>query len=120
MPSVTTMFNWLRSQPQFLEQYTISKAEQADAMAEEMIDIADDSTNDWMERLDKDGQPAGYVLNGDHVQRSRLRIETRKWLASKLKPKKWGEKVDVTVHVDPLGELLKHVGNNESGLDPKK
>ena len=57
-----------------------------------MLDIADDACNDWMERLGEDGQPIGYQLNGDHIQRSRLRIETRKWLATKLQPKKYGDR----------------------------
>jgi hypothetical protein len=78
MPCVATVFNWLRIHPEFLEQYTRAKEEQADALAEDMLDIADDGTNDWMERTDKEGQPLGWQINGEHVQRSRLRIETRK------------------------------------------
>lgn len=106
MPCTATVFNWLRTKPGFLEQYTRAKEESADALSDEMLDIADDSTNDWMERLDKDGQGIGYQVNGDHVQRSRLRIETRKWLASKLKPKKYGDKVDLT-HSGPNGGPIK-------------
>lgn len=93
MPSVPTVFKWIRDFPAFLKQYEVAKAESADAMVDEMLDIADDGTNDWMERLGEDGQPIGYVLNGEHVQRSRLRLDARKWIASKLKPKKYGEKV---------------------------
>lgn len=87
MPSTATMFNWLRLHEEFLEQYEISKAECADMYAEEIVEIADDSANDYTE--DKDGKK----LNTEHVQRSRLRIDSRKWVASKLKPKKYGEKV---------------------------
>jgi hypothetical protein len=47
-----------------------------------------------MERLDDDGKPIGWQLNGEHLQRSRLRVDTRKWIASKLKPKKYGDKVE--------------------------
>jgi hypothetical protein len=64
-------------------------------MAEEMLEIADDAKNDWMERQDDEGGNIGWRLNGDHVQRSRLRIDTRKWLASKLKPKKYGDKLEL-------------------------
>lgn len=95
MPSCTTVFNWLRKHPDFVEQYEKAKAEQADALAEELLDIADDGSNDWMEKTGKDGESVGWSLNGEHVQRSRLRIDTRKWIASKLKPKKYGDKVDV-------------------------
>ena len=92
MPCVKTVFNWLRKYPEFLQQYARAKEECADAFAEDILDIADDGTNDWMERKNQDGEVIGWALNGEHVQRSRLRIDTRKWIASKLKPKKYGEK----------------------------
>ncbi len=47
-------------------------------------------------RLDKDGQAAGWQLNGEHVQRSRLRVDTRKWILSKLAPKRYGDKLQHT------------------------
>jgi hypothetical protein len=105
MPAVATIFNWFRRYPDFLEQYTRAKEEQADAMAEEMLDIADDANNDWMERRNTEGENIGWQINGEHVQRSRLRIETRKWLASKLKAKKYGDKVEQTVKGDPNAPL---------------
>jgi hypothetical protein len=61
------------------------------ALAEETLDIADDGRNDWMERNDPKNQ--GYEFNGEHVQRSRLRVDARKWFAAKVAPKKYGEKV---------------------------
>jgi hypothetical protein len=91
MPCLTTIFNWLRTKPDFLAQYARAKEESADSLADEMLDIADDARNDWMEREGKDER--GWVVNGEHIQRSRVRIDTRKWLASKLKPKKYGDKV---------------------------
>lgn len=91
MPDKTTVFKWLRTYPEFLNQYTRAKDESADALVEESLDIADDAANDWMARNDPENP--GWVINGEHIQRSRLRIETRKWMASKLKPKKYGEKV---------------------------
>lgn len=95
MPSVATIFNWFRTQPQFLEQYTRAKQESADAMAEDILDIADDGTNDWMIAHRKDDSEA-WQLNGEHIQRSRLRIDTRKFLMAKMKPKVYGEKLDLT------------------------
>lgn len=94
MPCKATVFMWLRTDEDFLDQYTRAKQESADALTDEMLDIADDASNDWMLINDKDNE--GYRINGDHIQRSRLRIETRKWLASKLKPKKYGDKIDIT------------------------
>jgi len=69
-----------------------------------MLDIADDGRNDWMERHGK--EDAGWQANGENIQRSRVRIDTRKWLASKLKPKKYGDKVDLT-HGGPDGGPIK-------------
>jgi hypothetical protein len=93
MPVVQTLFNWMRVHPEFLEQYTRAKEESADALIEESLDIADDGTNDWMVKHGADGAAIGWQLNGEHVQRSKLRIDTRKWMASKLKPKRYGDKV---------------------------
>lgn len=92
MPCKATIFSWLRTNEAFLDQYTRAKQESADALTDEMLDIADDSTNDYMMKKGEDG--AEYeALNPEHIQRSRLRIETRKWLSSKLKPKKYGDKI---------------------------
>lgn len=93
MPSKQTVFSWMRLHPAFLDQYARAKEESADALSDEMLDIADDGRNDWMKR-NAEGD-AGWVANGENVQRSRVRIDTRKWLASKLKPKKYGEKLAV-------------------------
>lgn len=95
LPEYWTIKKWLASDDELATQYARAKEDQAEHMAEEMLDIADNAKNDWMERLDKDEQGVGWQLNGDHVQRSRLRIEARKWLMGKLKPKKYGEKLDV-------------------------
>lgn len=96
MPAASTLFLWMQKHPEFLEQYTRAKEESADALVEEMLDIADDAANDWMERHDRDGNNIGWQANGDHINRSRLRVDTRKWIASRLKPKKYGDKVALT------------------------
>lgn len=93
MPCKTTVFNWINKYPEFLNQYTRAKQESADALTDEMLDIADNASNDWMATNAGETEKEIFSLNGEHVQRSRLRIETRKWLASKLKPKKYGERV---------------------------
>jgi hypothetical protein len=121
MPSVATVFNWLRIYPEFLEQYTRAKVESADAMADDVIDIADDGTNDWMVKYNKDGEEY-WQLNGEHVQRSRLRIETRKWLMAKMKPKKYGDKLDMTTNgkdlpTPILGGIAKSVSANDSNQE---
>lgn len=91
MPSVRTVLHWLRDKEDFLRQYTRAKEEQADLLVEEMIDISDDGSNDLM-TITK-GYESYEVENKEVVNRSKLRVETRKWIASKLKPKKYGDKV---------------------------
>lgn len=70
------------------ERYARAKDSQADIMVQEMLEIADDSSNDSI--VDEDGNER---INSEFVQRSKLRVDTRKWIASKLKPKKYGDKV---------------------------
>ncbi|ELQ6121953.1 DNA packaging protein [Cronobacter sakazakii] len=93
MPSKQAVLRWLARNGSFRAQYVRAKEEGAEAIAEELFDIADDGSNDWMEKLDKDGEAVGYQLNGEHVQRSKLRIDTRKWYLSKIMPKKYGDRI---------------------------
>lgn len=94
MPDQATVYRWLRTNDAFREQYTRAREIQADTLFDETLDISDDGSNDWMEDKEK---ADGFRYNGDAVQRSRLRIDTRKWMAGKLAPKKYGEKVDLNV-----------------------
>jgi len=64
-------------------------------MADEVMEIADDGTNDWIESNDPDNP--GYRFNGEHYQRSRLRVDTRKWMLAKALPKIYGDKTQVDV-----------------------
>lgn len=94
-PEIRSVFRWLRKYPEFSQQYARAKEESADALLEETMDISDDGTNDWIESNDPDNP--GYRINGEAIQRSRLRVDVRKWAMSKLKPKKYGDRVE-TVH----------------------
>ena len=91
-PGLRTIMRWLREKPEFRQQYASARDAQADALFEEAFDIADDASNDWMKREGKDGSIA-WVENGESIQRSRLRVDLRKWAAGKLAPKKYGEKI---------------------------
>lgn len=100
MPDKSTIFRWLSLSNEeewakdFRDQYARAKQEASDAMADELLDIVDDGSNDWMEV-----HMGGYtktVVDQEAVQRSKLRAETRKWLMSKMKPKKYGDKLDLT------------------------
>lgn len=116
LPTYMTVAGWLRGNEKFQALYAQAKSDQADILAEEMLEIADKATNDWMERNDKDNP--GYTLNGEAVARSRLRIETRKWLAGKLRPKKYGEKIEHsgTMGVSVLQDFLSEINGRDTGL----
>lgn len=94
MPSRHTVWEWRRSNQDFREMYESAARERAHAYVEEIMDIADDGSNDWMER--NDPKNPGWEFNGEHVQRSKVRLEARKWVACKLLPKLYGEKVEIS------------------------
>jgi hypothetical protein len=104
MPAASTVFKWLTDFKPFSEQYAHAREAQADSLFDEMLDIADNAQNDWMERRGE--EDAGWVANGEHIQRSKLRIDARKWMAGKLRPKKYGEKIEQTL-VGPNGGPIK-------------
>ena len=105
MPSRDTFFVWLYRDPSLADQYAHAKAISAYADEDELNEISDDGTNDWMERRNKDGEIVGWQLNGEAVQRSRLRVETRRWLMERRMPTRFGQKVDVNHGVQPDNPL---------------
>lgn len=106
MISMQTFFRWLRENDKFSEQYARACEERSYMHAEEILEIADDATNDYMEQHDESDELTGYKLNGENIQRSRLRIDTRKWLMSKLNPKVYGDKLDMTTNGNDIGVSL--------------
>lgn len=115
MPNENTLYAWAARFPEFSQALSRARTIQADHMAEELFAIADDGSNDWMERFNpKSGESMGWYLNGEAVQRSRLRFEARKWLMGKFNPEKYGESVKVSGDknnplVDPFSRLLQQV-----------
>lgn len=77
----------------FSPQYARARDIGLDAVADEMLDIADDGRNDWMENNNPENP--GYLFNGEHSSRSKLRVDTRKWYLAKLAPKKYGDKTSM-------------------------
>lgn len=92
MPDRSTVFRWLAKYDSFRDQYARAREVQAELYADEIVDISDDGTNDWMQRQNGDNPPI-LVPNHEHISRSKLRVDSRKWLLSKLLPKKYGDKV---------------------------
>lgn len=112
LPCVTTVLKWLRENSEFALQYARAKEEQADFMCEEMLEIADDGSNDTITGVKPSGEE--YEMeNKEWTNRSKLRVETRKWLASKLKPKKYSDKIDVTSGGEPIKRTVIKWGDKE-------
>lgn len=112
MPDQATIRMWANENRKgFLHRYTRARDLGLDAMAEQLFKIADDGSNDYIQKVSESGK-AFEVPNHEHMARSRLRIETRKWYLSKLAPKKYGDRVDVQVtniNEDGIGALLAEV-----------
>lgn len=86
----TTFYKWLDDDEVFAAQYARAKEAQADLLVEQMIEIADDDSQDTTV-----SQRGNIVADNEFINRSRLKVETRKWIAAKLRPKKYGEKIAV-------------------------
>lgn len=79
MPVGSTVFKWLRLYPEFEKQYARACEERTEAMAEDILDLSDTVEKDMVS-----------------IQKVRLQTDNRKWLMSKMKPKKFGDKLDLT------------------------
>lgn len=104
MPAVQNINLWRVKHLEFRALYREAKALQAELLAEDVLEIADDSSKDRV--VDEKGKE---TLDAEFVARSRLRIDARKWIAAKLAPKYYGEKIqnEVTIvkHEDSLKDL---------------
>lgn len=92
MPARSTVHKWLSENETFSDQYAHACVIRADEIHDEMFEIADDGSNDWMEITGKDGESLGWKVNGEAVQRSKLRVDTRKWSLARMSPKKYGDR----------------------------
>lgn len=104
MPSMSTLFLWLRKHDEFSEQYAKAKRESADALFEDIIDIVDNQSSSPVlvdgVPLIIDGKPV-MTATPASVSHARLRMDARKWCASKLEPKKYGDKPDESITDEP-------------------
>lgn len=82
MPGRSAVLRWLRDKEDFRSQYAHAREEQADFWADEIIEISDAPMSEPFE-----------------VQQAKLRSDNRKWIASKLKPKKYGDRVQNDVNL---------------------
>lgn len=96
MPVRSTIFRWLVAYPEFKEKYDIARQLQAEVMADDMVGIADDGTNDYVEQATARGE-VKVVTDHENINRSRLRVDARRYLMSKFHPRRYGERVDMNL-----------------------
>lgn len=111
MPDKSTVHRWLlnvadKTLDDFRDQYARAREAQMDHYADEIIEICDDGSNDWIQRESEKGR-IETVCDHEHVNRSRLRVDTRKWLMSKIAAKRYGDKI-----------TQEHTGKDGSPLIP--
>jgi len=87
MPSPAMVYDWLTKHETFQEKYARAREMQADFLLEEIVNISDDTSNDTIET------PKGDIPDNEWINRSRLRVDVRKWFMSKVHPKKYGDKI---------------------------
>lgn len=97
MPEVRTVYRWLEADEAFRQQYARAKSLQADVLAAQVVDISNTPEEGVKTKTDKDGNL--LVETGDMVEHRRLKIDARKWYASKLAPKKYGDRLALDAEV---------------------
>jgi hypothetical protein len=114
LPSRRIFNKWLIDDDGLSTQYAHACEVRAENIFEDILSIADESENDV--KRDKDGKE---IINGEVIQRSRLRVDARKWYLSKLSPKKYGDKIDVNsnnvnhnINQDLTAEDIKKISDN--------
>ncbi|MDX0320355.1 terminase small subunit protein [Sinorhizobium meliloti] len=99
MPSESLVRKWVMKDEDFGAQYARAREAGMEALADEILQIADSQEGDVLKT--EDGRE---VVNHDAIQRARLRVDTRKWLMSKIAPKKYGDRLDLN-HSGSIGAL---------------
>lgn len=88
-PSYSTICKWLREDTEFVQNYARAREEQADTLADQIIEISDEPLP-----IDENGR-----IDPGAVAQQRLRVDSRKWAASKLKPKKYGDRQQIDQNI---------------------
>lgn len=91
---VRTVYDWITASERFAALMEQARLDGYDAIADQVVQIADDTDNDYEEGVDRFGNPKLF-LNKEHIQRSKLRAEVRMKLLAKWHPKKYGDKLEI-------------------------
>lgn len=92
-PSNETFYKWLDSDDELAKRYARACEKRADKIFEDILEIADDSTGD-IKTVNDDGEVIEKI-NYENIQRSKLRVDARKWMLAKMNPKKYSDKTQV-------------------------
>jgi len=95
MPNRATVYRWLAAYPDFCDLYARAREDQADTLADEIIAIADEQPEIIKVFDKKTGALIEHKLDNAFLLWQRNRIDARKWTAMKLKPKKYGDRMQV-------------------------
>ena len=101
MPDKATVFRWLVSDQVFCDKYTRARELQAETQFDELIDIVDQPP-ELAKITDKEGQEIEVKFDSTYVAWMKLRVDTRKWTAARMAPKKYGEYKQPEEKVDPM------------------
>jgi hypothetical protein len=120
MPAESTVRLWAQSDRDgFTSRYRTARDIGYQAMADEMLEIADDGRNDWVLRRKSRSGDNEPTVDHEHISRSRLRVEARRWLLSKALPKIYGDRLDLkATHEagDTLLEVMKAIDGRTRGI----
>lgn len=100
LPSVSTFLGWVKEDTDLQKQYARACEVRAEQIFDEILEISNESNADL-----EIGEKGNLIINGEAVQRSRLKIDARKWALSKMNPKKYGDKVDVTTDGEKINSV---------------
>lgn len=110
LPSMRTFLRWVSEDEDLRQQYARAMEVRSEAMFEEILEISDEANADL--DITEDGK---IRVVGEAVQRSRLKIDARKWMLGKMNPKKYGDKVDITSDGEKVNTTIINLG---SGVKP--
>ena len=116
-PHARTFWKWLEQDPELGQRYARAREAQIQILADQLVDLAD--TDRICEKVVIKGDGSREVTIGDQVERTRLQIDTRKWLLAKLKPKVYGEKLQVDGELGIKTVILRAEAQTKLPDDPQ-
>lgn len=102
-PHARTFWKWMEQEEELGQRYARAKAAQLEVLADQLVDLAD--TDRICEKITVKADGSREVVILDQVERTKVQIDTRKWLLAKLNPKKYGERVQ-NEHSGPDGGAI--------------